>query len=326
MLAAIAQPAQAQEFYKRNTVTIVVSAGAGGGYSIVAQVLSRHLGKKIPGEPNVILQHMPAAGGLVAANYLYNAAPANGATIGLLRNGTSFGQAIGVSGVKYDATRFHWIGSSGPVINVLAARKDSGVTTLDRLMSKELIIGASASKIDTLYILPTIQAKVFGHRIKVVVGYKGSRDVMGALDRKEVDGLVQPYSNWERSHLHKQGAVGYLVQYGYTRMKGLPGVPTLVELARNDDERRILRLVSSPSVFGRNVAAPPKAPRERVEILRRAYEATMKDPAFIADMKKSNRLLEPMTGEEVQALVNEILATPKALIERTRNYLGLGKA
>ena len=307
--------------YKGSTITLIVATGPGGGYAQVGQLLARHMPKHVPGHPTMIVQFQPAAGGLQAANYLYNAAPQDGSVIALLRNSTTFGQAMKLSGVKYDAAKFHWIGSVEPVINVLGARKNSGVMSLADLAKKELIVGA-AGKLDTLYIFPTVMQKMLGYKFKVVTGYRGTNDVFAALDRNEVGGMVQPYDNWERSHLHRQGEMSYLTQFSYERIKRLPNTPTMVELAKNPDERRILRLVSVPSVLGRNIAAPPKAPKDRVAILRAAFNATMKDEAFISEMHRGNRSVEPLTGEAVEKMVGEVLSTPDALIERTRSYLG----
>jgi tripartite-type tricarboxylate transporter receptor subunit TctC len=166
-------------------------------------------------------------------------------------------------------------------------------------------------------------AKMFNYKLKVVSGYKGTNDVHGAVDRKEVHGLVQPYTNWEKSHLHKNGTVGYLVQFGYSRLPNLADVPTMVELARNDEERKILRLVSSPSVTGRNFALPPNTPNERVTTLRKAFDEVVKDKEFVAAMVKANLEVEPMNGDQLEKLIAEVMATPKPLIDRTRQYLGL---
>lgn len=325
-LAVAALPASgaaADDFYKGKTVTVVVATGPGGGYSLIGQIFSKSLGKYIPGNPSVIVQYQEKAGGLAAANYMYNVAASDGTMIALLRNATALGQALDVGGIKYDATKFRWIGSTGPLINVMAARKDSGVTSMADLKEKELIVGSAGVKIDTLYLFPTVMAKMFDIKLKVISGYKGTNDVAGAVDRKEVAGLVQPYTNWEKSHLHKTGTVGYLVQFGYERLKNLPNVPTMVELARNDEERQILRLVSSPSVTGRNFAAPPKVSTERLAILRKAFDQVVKDPEFVTAMTKANLEVEPMSGEALEKLIAEILATPKPLVDRTRRYLGL---
>jgi len=314
-------PASFARDYKGTTISLIVATGPGGGYAQVGQLLARHMPKHLAGNPTMIVQFQPAAAGLQAANYLYNAAPQDGSVIALLRNSTTFGQAMKLSGVKYDAGKFHWIGSVEPVVNVLGARKKSGVMSLADLQKKELIVGA-AGKLDTLYIFPTVMQKMLGYKFKVVSGYRGTNDVFAALDRNEVGGMVQPYDNWETSHLHREGEMVYLTQFSYERIKRLSSTPTMVELARNPDERKILRLVSVPSVLGRNVAAPPKAPADRVAILRTAFDATMKDQAFINEMHKGNRSVEPLSGDTVENMVKEVLSTPDALIERTRAYLG----
>jgi tripartite-type tricarboxylate transporter receptor subunit TctC len=316
----LAAPARAEDF-KGGTLTLIVSAGVGGGYGQVGLILSHYMPAHVPGKPTMIVQYLPGAGGLQAANYLYNAAPSDGSYIGLLRNSTTFGQAMKQPGVKYDAVKFQWIGRVEPVINVLGSRRDSGVLTLDDLKHKQLVVGA-AGKLDTLYIFPTVMQKMLGYKFKVVSGYRGTNDVYGALERNEVSGMVQPYDNWLKSPLGRSKDVSYLVQFAYDRMKTLPEVPTMIDLARNDDERKILRLVSSPSVLGRNFAAPPKTPKDRVAMLRKAFADTMKDPGFIAAIHKAGRSVEPLAGAKVQEMVSEVLATPEPLVERTRRYLG----
>lgn len=320
--AGFVSGAAADDFYKGSNVSLVVATGPGGGYSQIGLIMARHMPNHIPGHPTIVVQHMERAGGLQAANYLYNAALADGSVFGLLRNATAFGQALGTTGIKYDVRKFRWIGSTGPLINVLAVRKDSGIASIADLEKKQLIVGSSGVKIDTLFLFPTVMAKMFGHKIKVVSGYKGTNDVQGAVERGEVSGEVQPYQNWDRSHLVENGTVIYLLQYAYERVKALPNVPTLVELARNDEERKILRLVSSPSVTGRNFAAPPKIPAERLAILRKAFDDTVRDKAFIADMTKLDLEVEPRNGPDLEKLIAEVMDTPPHLIQRTRSYLG----
>ena len=324
-LAAVltAGTANAAKFYEGKQITLIVSAGAGGGYGAVAQVVSRHMAKFIAGKPTMVPQYMPNAGGLAAANYLFNVAVTNGATIGLLRNATAFGQAMGSPGVRYDVTKFRWIGSTGPLINVLAARKDSPVNTLAGMKKAPIILGGTG-RLGTLYTFPTTLHQLLGYKSKVVLGYRGTSDVRGALDRNEVQGMVQPWPNWLRGHFHKQGVVNYLVQFGYDRLPhpALANVPTMIELGRTEDERKMLRLVTSPAVTGRNIAAPPGTPKARVAELRAAFSAMVKDAAYKADMKKRNRMDSPKSGAELNALMADVLATPKPLVEKIRKILG----
>jgi tripartite-type tricarboxylate transporter receptor subunit TctC len=320
-MAATISVSTAAEFYANRTLTLVVSAGAGGGYGAVSQIVGRHLPNHIPGKPTMVSQYMGKAGGLVAANYIANAAPQDGTYIGLLRNATAFGQIMKLKGIKYDVTKLHWIGSTGPVINVLAIRKTTKSATLEGMKKQAAILGGTG-RLGTLYTFPTAMHKILGYKSKIVLGYKGTRDVRGALDRKEVDGFVQPWPNWKRSHFHKQGLVNYVVQFGYERLPDLPNVPTLIELGRNAEQIQMLKLISIPSVLGRNFATPPSVPKARVALLRKAFDATMKDPAFIADMKKRGRMYDPKTGAELVKLMAEVLATPKALVNQVRGYLG----
>lgn len=321
--ALVAGPASAAGYYEGKNITLIVSAGAGGGYGAIAQIVSRHLSRFIDGKPTVVPQYMPKAGGLAAANYLYNVASSNGTVIALLRNATAFGQAMGSPGIRYDVTKMNWIGSTGPLINVLAARKDSKVNTLAGMKKGAIILGGTG-KLGTLYTFPTTLHQLLGYKSKVILGYRGTRDVRGALDRNEVQGMVQPWPNWQRSHFHKQKIVNYLVQFGYDRLTdpAIKNVPTMIELGRTDDERKMLRLVTSPAVVGRNFAMPPETPRARVEELRTAFNAMVKDKAYKADMKKRKRFDAPKTGAQVEALMAEVLSTPKVLVNKVRKILG----
>lgn len=321
--AMLAGSAGAAEFYKDKQITLIISAGAGGGYGAVGQVVTRHWPRFIAGKPTMVPQYMPKAGGVAAANYLYNLAPRTGAVIGLLRNATAFGQAMGAPGLKYDVNKFHWIGSTGPLINVLAARKDSAVNTLaDMKSDKTPIVLGGTGRLGTLFTFPTTLHQLLGYKSKIVLGYRGTADVRAALDRKEVSGMVQPWPNWVRGHFYKQNMVNFLVQFGYERLPDLPNVPTMIDLARTDDERKMARLVTSPAVTGRNFAAPPGTPRARVEELRNAFNAMTKDPAYKADMKKRRRMDDPKTGAELKALIADVLATPKPLVAKVRKILG----
>jgi tripartite-type tricarboxylate transporter receptor subunit TctC len=322
--AFLAASATAADFYKGKQLTLIVAAGAGGGYGAVGQIVSRHFPRFLAGKPTMVPQYMPKAGGVVAANYLYNVASANGTVIGLVRNASAFGQAMGSPGIKYDVTKWHWIGSTGPLINVLAARKDSPVNTLAGLKKTELVVGGTG-RLGTLFTFPTTLSQLLGYKTKVVLGYRGTSDVRGALDRNEVQGMVQPWPNWLRSHFHKQKSVNYLVQFGFDRLPDLPDIPTLIDLSRNDDERKMTRLVTSPAVTGRPFAAPPKTPKARVEELRAAFSAMVKDAGYQADMKKRKRMMGPLSGAAMEKLTAEIMSTPKPLVDKVRLILGYNK-
>ncbi len=322
--ALAAGAASAAGFYDGKQITLAVSAGAGGGYGSVAQIVTKHLPRFIEGNPTMVPTYMPKAGGLAAANYIYNAAPRTGTVIGLLRNATAFGQAMGSPGVKYDVRKMGWIGVTGPIVNVLAVRKDSPVNTLEQMKSKEVVLGGTG-KLGTLYTFPTALNAVLGYKSRIVLGYRGTSDVRGALDRNEVQGMVQPWPNWQRSHFHKQKLVNYVVQFGFKREPGLPDTPTMIELGRNADEKKMLRLVSSPGITGRNFGLPPGVPKARLMELRKAFNAMVKDKAYMEDMKKRKRMMAPLTGEEQAALFEEVLSTPKPLVDRIRVALGYKK-
>jgi tripartite-type tricarboxylate transporter receptor subunit TctC len=322
--ALAAGAASASGFYKGKQITLAVSAGAGGGYGTVGQIVARHFPRFIEGNPTMVPSYMPKAGGLAAANYIYNVAPKDGTVMGLLRNATAFGQAMGSPGIKYDVRKMGWVGVTGPIVNVLAIRKDSPVNTLEQMKKTPVVLGGTG-KLGTLYTFPTALHAVLGYKSKIVLGYRGTRDVRGALDRNEVQGMVQPWPNWQRSHFYKDKLVNFVVQFGFKREPGLPDTPTMIELGRTEDEKKMLRLVSSAGVTGRNFGLPPGVPKARLMELRTAFNAMVKDPAYIEDMKKRKRMMDPLTGEQQAALFEEVLTTPKPLVEKIQKALGYKK-
>ena len=311
------------DFYKGKTLTIITSTGAGGPYDMVARLVGKYMTKHLPGQPAVVVQNMPGAGHVLATNYLYNQAAKDGTVIAVVANSIPLHQLIDGKGVRYDARKFNWIGSTGIANLVTVAWHESGVKTMDDVMRKELVTGATGTGSGT-YLYPTVMNMVLGAKFKLVMGYKSTAELDIAMERGEVSarsggsiaGMMQEHPDWFASK-----KVAVLAQVGARREASLPDVPLMDELARTDDERSLLKLVSSPVALGRPFMTAPGVPADRVEILRKAFSDSMSDPEFLDEAGRAQLDLNPLTGARVSEIVNESLATAPELVEKVRSAL-----
>ncbi|MGH8515466.1 MAG: Bug family tripartite tricarboxylate transporter substrate binding protein, partial [Gammaproteobacteria bacterium] len=268
MFTAHAQPAA--EFYKGKTISLQVGFGTGGEDDLWARAISRHIGNHIPGKPTMVVQHMPGSGGLLVANRLYNAAAKDGTVVGMINRGIPFEPLLGGQGTKFDALKFHYVGSPGRDTTVCAARKDSEVQTLQDLYTKELTVGGTGSGADTA-IYPQFLSALLGMKFKLVEGYGSSQGVLLAMERGEVQGICQSLSSLRGSR-PEWFASGKLKVLFNTERHLVPGLnaPSVFEFAKTEEQRRILSLYTSSVEFGRPIVAPPNVPKERVAALRKA--------------------------------------------------------
>jgi len=320
---ATAQADPIADFYKEKTVTIVVATGPAGSYSLFAQLMMRHIQDQIPGKPKIVPNYMPGGGGTKAANYLYNVAQKDGSAIGMLLDYTVNAQLLRPTGVKYQAERFNWIGRFIPSNPVIVVMRESGVRTVEDTTKRELVM-ASTGKAAPSYINMSIMNALFGTKFKIIPGYKDRSTVESAMERGEVSGSSAGWENWTSVHQDwiDSGRIIPLVQVGLTRLRDLPKVPTLIELAKNDADRKLLEVISSGGALGRSVAAPPDVPAARVQALRRAFDAMVREPEFVADAKKRRIDVEPETGQWLQGIVSSAVAVPPAVIGRARALFG----
>jgi len=316
LLALIPLHARAADaFYKGKSVTFILNTAVGGGYDTYGRLVASHLGRHLAGEPLIVPQNMPGAGGIRSANYLYNAARRDGTVIGMVDEAIHLNQILGTAELKADATKFNWIGRILDNSAVLFARRLAPVAKIEDVFSKPLIVSATgaASRLNW-----TVLKNTLGMKFTLISGYQGSNDALLALTRGEVDALSLPWSIVRGLQAYRDGEIKLLLQTGAEKDPELPQVPRMIDLARNDDERKLLELFSSPSLIGRSVVAPPGVPVERVTELRRAFMATMSDPAFIADLKRARLEVRPLSGEELQASVMRSSDFPPDLIQRAR--------
>lgn len=310
-------------FYEGRTLTIVVSYAPGGGYDFYSRLLSRHLGNHIPGKPSVIVQNMPGAAGIVATNHVYAAAPKDGTVIAAVDQNIPMFQLLGGEGVRFDVAKFNWLGNIASANGLVMAWHDSGIKTLDDAKAKAVPIGTTGAN-DDAYVYAKVLNATLGTKFTIVSGYNGTSAVNMAIERGEVSamgratyfGFLAQKPDWLRDR-----KVTLLVQLGFARQPELPDVPLLIDLMPDDEARQIAALVTLPTAIGYSHWLAPEAPADRVQILRAAYDATVKDPAFLADAEKQNLQVRPKTSTEIEALISRATATPEAIRRRAATIL-----
>lgn len=314
----------ADDFYKGKTISFIVPSAPGGGYDTYSRLMSAHIGRHLPGQPNVVPQNMPGAGSIRAANFLYAVAPKDGTTIGMVDQAIYLNQVLGTPELKADATKFNWIGRILSNSAVLFAWHEAPVQKIEDVFSKELIVSTSgaASKLNW-----TVLNNLLGTKFRIITGYQGTNDSRLAMMRGEVHALSMPWSllKVDGEQLLRDKQINLLLQTGVDKHPELMQVPRMIDLARNDEERRVLELFSSPSTVGRSVLAPPGLPNERVVELRRAFAAALRDPALRDDVKRFKLELDPLSGEDLQASIAGGGDLAPALIERAQQVAEIKK-
>ncbi len=329
LAGVFAAPASADavaDFYKSKPVTILVPSGAGGLNALYARTVGDRMGKHIPGNPNVIYQYMPGGGGMKGTNFCYTIAPKDGAFMCEPLNPLALLQLLRPKGVKYDASKFNYIGSASDMNGSFAVWHTVPIKTLLDARDHEVIF-AGTGKGSESYYDPALVNALFGTKFKMVMGYKGGGQLDMSLERKETMGRAGPLISWivRKQKWLKEGKIRILVQVGLKKFKGWEHVPLLIEFARNADERAMIKLISSRSAIGRPFVVPPGTPKARVAALRKAFVATMNDPVFKADIKKRRLVNMWRDGAEVARVVDDMLATPKPLLNKVRATLGWAK-
>jgi tripartite-type tricarboxylate transporter receptor subunit TctC len=322
--AAAQSPVSAAEFFHGKTIRLVVPSGPGGAYGLYALLLAAHFGHHLPGEPTVVPDYRAGAGGVVAANYLYSVAPRDGSVIGIPLAPIILGQYTGGASVRYDAAKFIWIGQLADITRLLAVWHDSKIKRFDDLKTYDSIAGTTGKGSET-FINPAIINHVFGTKIKIVAGYKGSASLMLALERGEINIVSGTWSNFAANHADwvKQGKVRFLVQIGLSKLSNFPNLPLLADLAKNEQDRQLIEFMSLvTTAIGYSVMAPPGVPDAIVAALRQAFADTMKDPAFIADAKKRRVDLTPADYKSVEAAARKAINSPPVLFQRFMRAIG----
>jgi tripartite-type tricarboxylate transporter receptor subunit TctC len=313
-------------FYRGRTLTIVVGYTVGGGYDAHARVLARHLGRHLPGNPSVVVQNMPGAGSLRAANYLYVAGPKDGTTLGVFGRGLAMDPLIGSGSARFDSRKFTWIGSGTNEVSVCATSERSKVKTWDDALMTQFTVAGEGSGSDP-DIFAIMLRNVFGVKLRLVSGYPGGADMALAIERGEVDGRCG--WTWSSIKLQRPEWIGanklnLLIQLAMHKSVELPDVPLIFDRATTERQRQILNLVLSRQAMGRPLVAPPGIPEDRKEALRQAFDDTMADPEFVAEATARGLEVNPVKGADLDRLLGELYATPPGIIAEVRSIIAEG--
>jgi tripartite-type tricarboxylate transporter receptor subunit TctC len=311
------------DFYQGKQITLMIGTSPGGDYDQRGRMLARYMPKYIPGAPTIIPRNMPGGVGLQAAHWLYEVAPKDGTSLHMVMQNMPVHQMLGGQGVQYDAGQFNWVGNTTDTPNVVTTWHTTGVKTVEDAKKKEVVLGAPGTATASVY-YPMLMNALAGTKFKIIAGYPGGNDVNLAMERGEVGGRgSNAWASWVSGNPAwiKEGKIFQLVQVGLKRHADLPDVPMLMELGATDEDRQVLKFMSADTAFARAVATTPGIPADRLNALRRAFDAAMKDPELLAESDKAKRDLGPMTGEEVQQVVAELMKTPPSIIARTKAIL-----
>ena len=328
LMAGAAAAQDVAAFYKSSPLQIVVGYGPGGGYDAYARLLGRHIGKHVPGAPNIIVQNMPGAASMKAANFIYAIAPKDGSLIGTFSRGLPMQPLLDKQGVQYDALKFNWIGSIASETSVMFAWAGTGFNTFEDVRQKEMLVSASGAGADSAT-FPWVTNAVLGTKFRVITGYPDANSTMLAIERGEVQGSAG--TSWgsltsSRGDWLAKNRIVVLAQLGLKSNPAIGKAPLIVDLAKSDADRQVLEMIFARQSFAYPYTAPPGVAPERLAALRKAFNATMEDAAFRADATKMGLEVSPITGEEMSALLDKLYKTPPDVIKRAQAAIDAGKA
>lgn len=314
------------DFYQDRKINLVVSFGAGGTYGLYGRLVADHLPQHLPGNPKIIVQHMPGAGGIVATNHMYNIAPKDGAHVGMLFKDIALAQVVQPTSVRYDARKLNWIGSVNQYYAVVMTWAASGADSLDAARKQEVIM-ASSGQGHHGTVLSQVMNDLLGTRFRSITGYDGAGAMHIAMERGEVHARI---GSWESI---KTGQAGWLrdkkihlvAQAGVSKAPDLPNVPLVLDLVKDPADRSMVELIDSGSIVGWSLSMPPEVPAERVAAWRTAFDKMVKDPEFLASARKMNADVDPKTGKEVSEVIERVLSSSPDVFERTRKIANSAK-
>jgi tripartite-type tricarboxylate transporter receptor subunit TctC len=314
--AAAQTPAQ---FYKGKSVELVCGCGEGGGYDNYARLLSRHMGEHIPGAPSVVVRNVPGAGGFIAVNQAYNSAPRDGTTIGLGPPTIGLDERLGTKGVHFKTSELNWLGRANPNINIVMTWKTSAVKTIADAMGREIVLSTTGVG-STGAIYPIVANNMLGTKFKLIMGYRGASEAMLAMERGEAEGHSVDWEGLKAAHPDwiAHGDINIILQFALSRHPDMKDVPAAPELAKDDEQRSVINAIMNATEVGMSFFTTPGVPKDRVEALRRAFDETMKDPAFLDDARRVRADISPMDGEHVQALIASVANLPADILEKVR--------
>ena len=328
-LAGAAKADAAADFYRGRNVTIVVGYSAGGGYDVYARAVARYMNRHIPGNPNIVVTNMPGAGSLASVNFLYNVAPKDGSSMATFGRGIPMEPLIGAGKFQFEATKLNWIGSASTELSVCAVTQKSKARTFEDTLTTEIAMGGEAAGSDPDTYANLVRA-LTGARLKLVTGYPGGNDMALAAERGELDGRC----GWSWGSVKATrptwvsgpDALRVLLQLAVERSPEMPNVPTIYELTKSERDKQVVRLIVSRQTMARPFAAPPDVPADRVAALRAAFDATMKDKDFLAEADKLKLEVEPVSGAEVQKLIEDLYKSSPEVLARAKEVMAAGPA
>ncbi len=319
----MARAAPVEDFYKGKTIDLVIGYSPGATYDLYARMVARHLGDHIPGNPKILPRNMPGGGSRIAVNYIYKVAPQDGTAMATADQSLPVEQAMGDKELTVDVNKLNWIGNPVVSNNTTVAWYTSGIKTIDDVKAREVTVGATGASTSSQY--PRAMNALLGTKFKIILGYPGANDINLAMEKGEVAAKgSDSWAAWKatRPDWLRDKKINILVQIGLQKSPELPDTPLMMDLAKTADDRDVLKLLSASVVIGRPLFTGPGVPEERVAALRKAFDETMKDPAFLDEAKKANFDLAPVSGEELQKLVREVAGTPKRVASRLVDIIG----
>ena len=325
MLAFNAAAASSDEFYKNKTVRLIVGFAPGGGFDAYSRVIARHFGKHIPGNPSVVVENMTGAGSLILANYLYKIAKPDGLTIGNFHGNQVLNQILGGAGIEFDARRFHWIGVPVKDNGACVLTKASEITSLEKWRTAKIPVKlGGGGPGDTTSTNPKILKEALGLPLQIVMGYKGTADMRLAAESGELAGACFQWESikttWRKGL--DTGEATVVLQTNPKPHPELANVPNAIDLAKTQEARQLIRFgLHDLAAITRPYVLPPATPKQQVEILRKAFQETFKDPAFVADTDKSKLDVEPVTGQDLERLIGGFFQIDKVLVARLKEVL-----
>jgi tripartite-type tricarboxylate transporter receptor subunit TctC len=314
------------DFYRQKTVTFITVYAPGGSYDLYGRLIATHLPRFIPGNPKVVVQYLPGAGGLNGAMRLANQSPKDGTEIGMPDRGIAVNQVLNSAAAPLDASKFNWIGSVSSYDGIIQVSSRTGVKTADDLRRIPVVMGSWGVETSS-YTFPVLLNALAGTKFKVVTGYRGAAEVDLAIEGGEVDGRLSSWATLKyfKAGLLADGKVVVVMQSGAKRNPDLREIPLVVEMASAEQGQRILQFIDSDSSIGWSVVAPPGVPPERVAALREAFDQMVKDPKFLADAQTRHLDVVPSTGQELEALIKRTLSIPKEDVAAMNNLLTVKK-
>ncbi len=318
-----------EAFYKANRVTINIGYTPGGVYDIYARTIARHIGRHIPGRPAVVPVNMPGAGSMKAANFIYAQAPKDGTHIAVFARGIAMQPLLDDTGVQFDATKLNWLGSPASEVSVVFAWHTKPFRTLADLRARDMIVPATGTGADSA-IFPYVMNGVLGTKFKVVTGYPGAAETMLSIERGETDGsAATSWGNFATAKADwiRDKKVNIILQLALKKLPTLGDVPLIMDAAGNENDRKVLELIFVRQSMSYPFVTSPDVPAERLQALWRAFDATLRDPEFLADAKQQNLDVDPVSGDEIQSLVRSVYASPPEVIARARAAIkeGMGR-